>query len=138
MSKRRAGGIAGTLAALAVGVGLVAERTIVAERRKAAPDADRLGTLHSQARTVIASDGVHLHAEVDEVAPYSRKRRGKHEAPAADLPQPKAAKWATKHSLVAKRQSAASWSEPAERHPLYRPRPATQCHQQSFGYGCVG
>ncbi|MEI2820511.1 MAG: alpha/beta hydrolase [Marmoricola sp.] len=86
MSKRRAGGIAGTLAALAVGVGLVAERTIVAERRKAAPDADRLGTLHSQARTVIASDGVHLHAEVDEVAPYSRKRRGKHEAPAADLP----------------------------------------------------
>ena len=67
MSKRRAGGIAGTLAALAVGVGLVAERTIVAERRKAAPDADRLGTLHSQARTVIASDGVHLHAEVDEV-----------------------------------------------------------------------
>lgn len=76
MAERRSG-LAGRIgglslaAAAAVATGLIVERKVVQERRQAAGDADRLGTLHSTPRQVVATDGVVLHAEVDEVAPYS-------------------------------------------------------------------
>ena len=70
MSERRMG-LLGLAAAAAVAAGLVVERKVVQERRQAARDADQLGTLHSAPRQVIADDGVVLHAEIDEIAPYT-------------------------------------------------------------------
>ena len=65
-----AGGLgAAALAALATGV--VVERKVVRARRAGAASADRLGILRSAALEVVADDGVVLHAEVDEVAPYA-------------------------------------------------------------------
>ena len=46
-------------------------RTRRAEGRAGGREADELGSLHSDAVTVTASDGVRLHAEVDEVSPGS-------------------------------------------------------------------
>jgi pimeloyl-ACP methyl ester carboxylesterase len=56
---------AATLAALATGV--VVERRVARARRAGASGADRLGSLHSDARPVHTDDGLVLHAEVDEV-----------------------------------------------------------------------
>ncbi|MGZ4428885.1 MAG: alpha/beta fold hydrolase [Nocardioidaceae bacterium] len=56
--------------AAAVTTGLVVERRIVRTRRASATDADRLGGLHADPVEVLTDDGVALHAEVDEVAPY--------------------------------------------------------------------
>ncbi len=77
MSARRslayaAGGLgAAALAALATGV--VVERKVVQARRAGAASADRLGVLRSEPVEVVADDGVVLHAEVDEMAPYAGK-----------------------------------------------------------------
>jgi len=80
VSKRRslgyaAGGLgAAVMAALATGV--VVERRVVRTRRAGGAEADRLGALRSKPVLVTCDDGVVLHAEVDEVAPYAgRKRR---------------------------------------------------------------
>ena len=74
MGKRRslayaAGGIGATaLAALATGV--VVEKKIVRTRHSGAAAADRLGSLRSAPVEITCDDGVVLHGEVDEVAPY--------------------------------------------------------------------
>ena len=65
-----AGGLgAAALAALATGV--VVERRVVRSRRVGAAEADRLGALHSDPIAVTCEDGLLLHAEIDEVAPYT-------------------------------------------------------------------
>lgn len=57
--------------ATALVTGLVAERRIVLKRRRATRRTDALGSLRGTASTVTTSDGLSLHAEVDEVSPYS-------------------------------------------------------------------
>jgi pimeloyl-ACP methyl ester carboxylesterase len=74
MSNRRwlklaAAGVSATAAAVMTGV--VVERRVVRSRRSGSTGADELGSLHSQALTVVTDDGVRLHAEVDEVTPYA-------------------------------------------------------------------
>jgi pimeloyl-ACP methyl ester carboxylesterase len=64
-----AGGL-GAAAAAALATGVVVERRVVKARRAGAAEADRLGALRSEPRDVVCSDGVVLHAEVDEVAPH--------------------------------------------------------------------
>lgn len=64
-------------AAAALTVGLVAERRIARTRRAAAADADAMGALRGDVREVTATDGVRIHAEVDEVAPYSTGSSGR-------------------------------------------------------------
>jgi pimeloyl-ACP methyl ester carboxylesterase len=58
-------------AAAAVTAGVVVDRRVTRTRRAGAAEADRLGGLHGDVRQVRTDDGVLLHAEVDEVAPYS-------------------------------------------------------------------
>ncbi len=58
-------------AAAAVTAGVVVERRVVASRRAGSRGADELGGLRGDAVTVVTEDGVRLHAEVDEVAPYA-------------------------------------------------------------------
>jgi pimeloyl-ACP methyl ester carboxylesterase len=82
VSKRRslayaAGGL-GAAAVAALATGVVVERRVVRARRAGSAEADRLGTLRSDPTPVTCDDGVVLHAEVDEVAPYvvgERSRR---------------------------------------------------------------
>jgi pimeloyl-ACP methyl ester carboxylesterase len=76
--RRRLLGLAGVgasaaLAALTAGV--VVERRVVKARRAGSRGAEVLGGLRSPAVTVTADDGVRLHAEVDEVAPYTNGSR---------------------------------------------------------------
>ena len=76
MSKRRWVGLAAAgmgATAAAVTAGFFVERKVDSTRRGGAPGADELGGLHSEAITVRTEDGVTLHAEVDEVAPYSEE-----------------------------------------------------------------
>jgi pimeloyl-ACP methyl ester carboxylesterase len=58
-------------AAAAVTAGVVVERRVVSARRAVAADADRLGGLRGDERSVRTDDGIRLHVEVDEVAPYA-------------------------------------------------------------------
>ena len=51
--------------------GLVVERRVVRLRRAGSSGADELGGLRGDPVTVLTEDGVSLHAEVDEVAPYN-------------------------------------------------------------------
>ncbi len=60
---------AGTVAA-AVAAGLVVERRVVLARKAGATESDRLGGLRSTPVPVTTRDGIRLHAEVDEAAPY--------------------------------------------------------------------
>src|SRR4051794_11747595 len=60
-------------AAAAATAGVVVERRIVKNRRTGARGADELGGLHSAPVSVLTEDGVRLHAEVDEVAPYAEE-----------------------------------------------------------------
>ncbi|NUR08045.1 MAG: alpha/beta hydrolase [Nocardioidaceae bacterium] len=60
-------------AAAAATAGVIAERRIVRNRKSGAREADELGALHSTPLSVLADDGVVLHAEVDEVAPYAEE-----------------------------------------------------------------
>ncbi|QWZ06917.1 alpha/beta hydrolase [Nocardioides panacis] len=76
MTKRRWLGLAAAgmgATAAAVTAGFFVERKVDHTRRAGAPGADELGSLHSDALTVRTEDGVSLHAEVDEVAPYSEE-----------------------------------------------------------------
>ncbi len=76
MSKRRWVGLAAAgmgATAAAVTAGFFVERKVDSTRRGGAPGADELGGLHSEAITVRTEDGVTLHAEVDEVTPYSEE-----------------------------------------------------------------
>lgn len=78
MSTRRslayaAGGL-GAAALAAIATGVVVERRVVKARRAGAAEADRLGALRSDRVEVTCDDGVVLHAEVDEVAPYADSR----------------------------------------------------------------
>ncbi|MEP7090080.1 MAG: alpha/beta hydrolase [Nocardioidaceae bacterium] len=57
--------------AAAVTAGLLVERRVVTARRAGATGADRLGGLHGDESTVRTDDGLLLHVDVDEVAPYS-------------------------------------------------------------------
>lgn len=77
---RSLGYAAGGLAA-ALATGVVVERRVVRARRAGAAQADRLGALRSDPRSVVCGDGVVLHAEVDEVAPYAAKGRGSRSTP---------------------------------------------------------
>ena len=82
MSTRRslayaAGGL-GAAALAAVATGVMVERRVVRSRKAGAAGADRLGVLRSEPILLKADDGVRLHAEVDEIAPYApggRRRR---------------------------------------------------------------
>ena len=62
---------AGATTAAAVAAGVVADRRVVRNRRAGARGADELGGLRGEVHAVVADDGVRLHAEVDEVAPYA-------------------------------------------------------------------
>jgi pimeloyl-ACP methyl ester carboxylesterase len=62
--------------AAAVTAGVVVERRVVRSRRAGSAGADELGGLHGAAIPLSTDDGVSLHAEVDEVAPYAVPRRG--------------------------------------------------------------
>jgi pimeloyl-ACP methyl ester carboxylesterase len=72
-----AGGLAAAAAA-ALATGVVVERRVVRARRAGAAEADRLGALRSDPIAVKCDDGVVLHAEVDEVAPYAVGQRRRH------------------------------------------------------------
>ena len=81
MSTRRSltyamGGL-GAAAAAALATGVVVERRVVRSRKAGAAEADRLGALRSTPIEVKADDGLVLHAEVDEIAPYVEGRAGK-------------------------------------------------------------
>ena len=76
MSKRRWLGVAAAgmgATAAAVTAGFFVERKVVSTRRAGAPGADELGGLRGEPFTLRTDDGVTLHAEVDEVAPYSQE-----------------------------------------------------------------
>ena len=66
-------GVGATAAAVTAGVAV--ERRVVRSRRAGAPGADVLGGLVGDVRTVRTEDGVLLHAEVDEIAPYASAKR---------------------------------------------------------------
>jgi pimeloyl-ACP methyl ester carboxylesterase len=68
---------AGGLAA-AIATGFVVERRIVRARKAGAHESDELGGLRSDPVRVTADDGVVLHAEVDEVAPYENGTGTRH------------------------------------------------------------
>ena len=79
MSTRRslayaAGGV-GAAAIAAIATGVAVERRVVRARRAGGAEADRLGALRSEPVPVTCDDGVVLHAEVDEVAPYAAGKR---------------------------------------------------------------
>jgi pimeloyl-ACP methyl ester carboxylesterase len=57
--------------AAAAATGIVVERRIVKQRKAGSSGADELGGLRGSAVVVRTADGVPLHVEVDEVAPYS-------------------------------------------------------------------
>jgi len=61
---------AGAVVAAAT-TGAVVERRVVRARRAGARGADRLGGLTGDVVRVRTDDGIHLHAEVDEVSPYT-------------------------------------------------------------------
>jgi pimeloyl-ACP methyl ester carboxylesterase len=63
--------VAGAGAVVAATAGVVVERRVVRSRQAGAVDADRLGGLAGDPRVVRTDDGIRLHAEVDEVAPYT-------------------------------------------------------------------
>ena len=68
-----AGGL--VAAGVAAASGVAVERRVVKARRSGAAEADRLGSLRSDPVEITCDDGVVLHAEVDEVAPYTTARR---------------------------------------------------------------
>jgi pimeloyl-ACP methyl ester carboxylesterase len=68
---------AGTAAAAAAAAGFAVERRVVRERRTGVQWADALGALRGEVHTVLTDDGVALHAEVDEVAPYAEAVKGR-------------------------------------------------------------
>lgn len=71
-----AAGAAG-VAAAGTAYGVARHRHSIAHR--GAGDAARLGSLHSEPRTVVAADGVALHVEVDDL-PVETGRRARHRA----------------------------------------------------------
>jgi len=79
-----AGGL-GAAALAAVATGVVVERRVVRARRAGAAQADRLGALRSDPVKVTCDDGVVLHAEVDEVAPYADSRTARRRKPHNDV-----------------------------------------------------
>ncbi len=64
-------GLGAGAALAAVTTGVVVERRVVKARRAGSQGAETLGGLSSPAVTVTADDGVRLHVQVDEVAPYA-------------------------------------------------------------------
>ncbi len=84
MSNRRwlslaAAGIGAAAAAATAGV--VVERRVVRSRRSGSTGADELGGLRGDTVSLRTPDGVDLHVEVDEVAPYTEGAKGR---PAGD------------------------------------------------------
>ncbi len=73
-------------AAAAVTAGVVVERRVVRSRLAGAAGADELGSLRGQPTSVLTDDGVRLHVEVDEVAPYTVEHRAEPEAGGAGDP----------------------------------------------------
>jgi len=70
-----AAGIGAVAAAATAGV--VVERRVVRSRRAGSTGADKLGGLSGDTVTLRTSDGVDLHVEVDEVAPYTEGAKGR-------------------------------------------------------------
>lgn len=66
----------GAAAVAAVATGVVVERQVVRARRAGAAEADRFGELHSDPVQVTCTDGVVLHAELDELSPYAEGNGG--------------------------------------------------------------
>jgi pimeloyl-ACP methyl ester carboxylesterase len=72
----------GILAGVAAGLGAAATTGVLVDRRigrrlvaeARVSDTDRLGSLRGEVHTVRTDDGIELHAEVDERAPYARER----------------------------------------------------------------
>jgi pimeloyl-ACP methyl ester carboxylesterase len=57
-------------ATAAVTAGVIVERRVVRLRRESGDEVDLLSSLHSAPRKVRTDDGIDLHTEVDEAAPY--------------------------------------------------------------------
>jgi pimeloyl-ACP methyl ester carboxylesterase len=74
--------------AAAATAGVVVERRVVRSRREGCSEADRLGGLHGDEVSVRTSDGVVLHAQVDEVAPYAEEVKSRPRRRTADVPAP--------------------------------------------------
>ncbi len=77
-STRQVARIAVTLAGAGAS-GFLADQALGQRQRRRArrDDGDGLGSLRGEVRRVVADDGLHLHAEVDEVAPYSTGTAGR-------------------------------------------------------------
>lgn len=69
---RTAGGV-GAAAVAAVATGIVVERNVVRTRKAATVRVAEMMSLRSEAIRVPTDDGVLLHAEIDEIAPYEGK-----------------------------------------------------------------
>jgi pimeloyl-ACP methyl ester carboxylesterase len=87
---QRAAGAALAAAGAAVATGVVVERQVVRVRRAAADEAHSLVAVRGDPHPVRTEDGLTLHAEVDEVAPYAaqqprRRRRFGRRRPEATL-----------------------------------------------------
>ncbi len=67
----------GAAALAAVATGAVVERRVVRARQRSGAQADKLGELHSAPVPVRCDDGVVLHAEIDEQAPYDEGSAGR-------------------------------------------------------------
>jgi pimeloyl-ACP methyl ester carboxylesterase len=70
--------------AAAVGAGVVVDRRVTEHRRAGALGADQLGGLRGDAVTVRTTDGLLLHADVDEAAPYSEGTKNRTGPPPED------------------------------------------------------
>lgn len=74
---RAIGGV-GVAAAGALSTGFLVERRVVRTRRATADRTAEFFGLSASPRAVLADDGVALHAEIDELAPYEGKQRTPH------------------------------------------------------------
>lgn len=68
-------GAAGAAAAAALATGTVVERRVA--RTRETSGVEKLGGLHSEPTPVICDDGLLLHCEVDEIAPYKSPSRSR-------------------------------------------------------------
>jgi pimeloyl-ACP methyl ester carboxylesterase len=85
LARRIFGVVAGAAGVAVAGTAVEVARRRRVIARRGAGDKAPLGSLHSQARTVVAGDGVPLHVEVDEYAPTEgdgRRRTAKAAEPA--------------------------------------------------------
>lgn len=81
----RVAGGAGAAAVAAVATGVVVERRVVRSRKLSTARVEEMSSLRSEPRPVTTSDGLQLHAEVDEIAPYKGKLHKQKQKTYADV-----------------------------------------------------